>query len=47
MLWGPLNHKIIFAAVVNHNVNIWYVGYLACDPCESVAQLLKGLRPTS
>jgi hypothetical protein len=40
MLWWPPNHKIIFVAtsyckvatVENHNVNIWYAGYLICDP---------------
>jgi hypothetical protein len=36
------SHKVIFccyfttvfSTVMNSNVNIWYVGYLICDPCE-------------
>lgn len=32
---------------MNHDVNIWYVGYLICDPYERVIQLpSKGSRPT-
>lgn len=37
---GDKNHEIIllliyncnFASVINHNVDIWYVGYLIYDP---------------
>lgn len=34
LLWFPPNHKIILslhATVTNHNVSIWYAGYLICD----------------
>jgi hypothetical protein len=43
MLRRPLpNHNIIslvlynsdFATAMSHNVNVWYAGYLICDPCE-------------
>ena len=38
MVWWPLNRKIILlllhscSFVVNCNINIWYAGYLKCNP---------------
>jgi hypothetical protein len=49
-----LNYKIIlllfhncnFATVMNHNVNIWYAGYLMYEPCERTVQPPKELQTT-
>lgn len=27
-----------FVTIMNHNVSIWYTGYLICSPCERVIQ---------
>jgi hypothetical protein len=43
-VWWPLIQKIIllllyncsFATIMNHNVNIWYIGYLICDSPKGV-----------
>ena len=46
------NHKIIsllhnsnFAAVMNCNVNTWYVGFLTCNPVEESFDTPKESRP--
>lgn len=31
-----------FTTVMNHNVTIWYAGYLICDPRERDVQPAKG-----
>jgi hypothetical protein len=33
-----LHRNCNFSGVTNHNVNIWYNGYLVCDPNDSVFQ---------
>jgi len=30
---------------MKHNINIWYAGYLICDPCKRIIWLSKGLCP--
>lgn len=51
-----LNHKIILLLFYNcnfstismsHKVNIWYAGYLRCDPCEKLVQSPKWSWPIS
>jgi hypothetical protein len=56
VLWWPpptikvfllLLHNCTYVPVMNHNVNIWYTGYLIYDPRERVLRPPKRLRPTS
>ena len=44
-LFSWLLHNCNFAAVMNCNKNIWYTGYLICDPYEKVIWPLKGSWP--
>jgi hypothetical protein len=41
-----LLHNCNFAAVMNHNVNIQYAGYVTWDPCERGIRPPKGLWTT-
>ena len=53
LLWPPairsflsLFHNFNSAVVKNHIVDIWYAGFLICDPCERVVWPSKGSPPT-
>jgi hypothetical protein len=39
-------HNCNFATFANLNVNIWYTGYMICNPCERLTWPPKGLQPT-
>jgi hypothetical protein len=38
-----LRYNCNFAIVMNHNVTIWYAGYLICDCCKRIIQSPKRL----
>ena len=35
-LWSLQIHNCNFAIVINRNINIWYAGYLICDPVKEL-----------